>query len=227
MSIRLATARPPPALISATTSLAGDVGARSPASVVPKSLTTMEAPCAAIAFDSARPIPPPAPVMAATFPSSLPISFPLTFPILTVRRQRFFSRGATGFLGGQDQFVAWCHNQSRSCHRALLPEPFLKFLEKIEHAPSKYFDPLLSQWHWLSRSCNFGAQPHSPLTRCLCFAGWVAPPPRKIRFRMAGLLCPGWTDYPLGLNERVQVIPSPFPRLRLATIKSDKSAWHP
>ena len=33
---------------------------------------------------------------------------------------------------------------------------------------------------------NFGAQSHGPLTRCLRFAGWVAPPPRKTRFRMAG-----------------------------------------
>src|SRR5215472_5077149 len=77
MSIRLAAARPPVALISATASLAGDVGARSPASVVPRSLATMQAPCAAIAFASARPIPPPAPVIAATFPSSLPINCPV------------------------------------------------------------------------------------------------------------------------------------------------------
>ena len=33
---------------------------------------------------------------------------------------------------------------------------------------------------------NFGAQSHGPPTRCLRFAGWVAPPPRKTRFRMAG-----------------------------------------
>ena len=33
---------------------------------------------------------------------------------------------------------------------------------------------------------NFEAQSHGPLTRCLRFAGWVAPPPRKTRFRMAG-----------------------------------------
>src|SRR5215813_3616624 len=79
MSIRLATERPPAALISATTSLAGDVGPRSPASVVPRSLATIQAPCAAIAFASARPIPPPAPVMAATFPSSLPIDCPFPF----------------------------------------------------------------------------------------------------------------------------------------------------
>ncbi len=32
----------------------------------------------------------------------------------------------------------------------------------------------------------FGAQSHGPLTRCLRFAGWVTPPPRKTRFRMAG-----------------------------------------
>ena len=33
---------------------------------------------------------------------------------------------------------------------------------------------------------NFGAQSHGPLTRCLRFAGWITPPPRKTRFRMAG-----------------------------------------
>ena len=33
---------------------------------------------------------------------------------------------------------------------------------------------------------NFEAQSHGPFTRCLRFAGWVAPPPRKTRFRMAG-----------------------------------------
>jgi hypothetical protein len=34
---------------------------------------------------------------------------------------------------------------------------------------------------------NFGAQSHGPHTRCLRFAGWIAPPPRKTRFRTAGL----------------------------------------
>ena len=33
---------------------------------------------------------------------------------------------------------------------------------------------------------NFGAQSHGPLTHCLRFAEWIAPPPRKTRFRMAG-----------------------------------------
>src|SRR5208282_5154065 len=78
MSIRLGAAFPPAALISATTSLAGEVDARSPASVVPRSLATIAAPCAAMALASARPIPPPAPVIAATFPSSFPINF--SFP---------------------------------------------------------------------------------------------------------------------------------------------------
>ena len=33
---------------------------------------------------------------------------------------------------------------------------------------------------------NFEAQSHGPSTHCLRFAGWVTPPPRKTRFRMAG-----------------------------------------
>ncbi len=33
---------------------------------------------------------------------------------------------------------------------------------------------------------DFGAQSHGPPTRCLRFAGWITPPPRKTRFRIAG-----------------------------------------
>jgi len=33
---------------------------------------------------------------------------------------------------------------------------------------------------------DFGAQSHGPPTRCPRFAGGIAPPPRKTRFRMAG-----------------------------------------
>ena len=36
---------------------------------------------------------------------------------------------------------------------------------------------------------NFEAQSHGPFTRCLRFAGWVAPPPRKTRFRLLTQLC--------------------------------------
>jgi hypothetical protein len=52
---------------------------------------------------------------------------------------------------------------------------------------------------------DFGAQSHGPLTRCLRFAGWITPPPRKTCFRMAGQPCPGGTGYPLGPNERFRV----------------------
>jgi hypothetical protein len=38
---------------------------------------------------------------------------------------------------------------------------------------------------------DFEAQSHGPFTRCLRFAGWVAPPPSKTRFGMAGQPCPG------------------------------------
>ena len=62
---------------------------------------------------------------------------------------------------------------------------------------------------------NFEAQSHRPFTRCLRFAGWVAPP-RKTHFRMAGQPCPGGIGYPQGPNERFQVIPFSFPKLCLA-----------
>jgi len=74
---------------------------------------------------------------------------------------------------------------------------------------------------------NFEAQSHGPLTHCLRFAGWVAPPPRKTRFRMAGQPCPGGNGYPLGPNERFQVIPFPFPRLRLAHPKLTETGGAP
>jgi hypothetical protein len=66
---------------------------------------------------------------------------------------------------------------------------------------------------------NFEAQSHGPLTHCLRFAGWVAPPPRKTRFRMAGQPCPGGTDYPLASNERFQLIHPPFPGFAWRTPK--------
>ena len=70
---------------------------------------------------------------------------------------------------------------------------------------------------------NFEAQSHGPFTRCLRFAGWVAPPPRKTRFRMAGQPCPGGTDYPLGSNERFQLHP-PFPGFAWRNVKLHESA---
>jgi len=61
---------------------------------------------------------------------------------------------------------------------------------------------------------NFGAQSHGPLTRCLRFAGWVAPP-RKTRFRMAGQ--PFWAGLtPAGSQRKVSGHPFSFPRLCLA-----------
>eukprot|EP01041_Mallomonas_annulata_P019239 gene19238-38500_t len=65
----LATACPPAARICATTDWAGVLSAPSPWTEVPMSLTTTRAPAWAAARASARPIPPPAPVMIATLPS--------------------------------------------------------------------------------------------------------------------------------------------------------------
>jgi hypothetical protein len=71
----------------------------------------------------------------------------------------------------------------------------------------------------LPRTLYFEAQSHGPHIRCLRFAGWVAPPPRKTRFRMAGQPYPGGTGYPLGPSERFQLISFSFPRLHLAHLK--------
>jgi hypothetical protein len=53
---------------------------------------------------------------------------------------------------------------------------------------------------------SFGAQSHGFSARCLRFAGWVAPPPRKTRFRLPAKLCRvGFTD-PLGCCERFPTV---------------------
>src|SRR5208283_1048982 len=49
---------------------------------------------------------------------------------------------------------------------------------------------------------NFGAQSHGPHTRCLRFAGWITPPPRKTRFRrLANLTGRDWL--PAGPHRKV------------------------
>ena len=62
----LATASPPCARISSTTFCAGPALAPSPATEVPRSLTTTRAPWAAKASAKSRPMPPPAPVTRTT-----------------------------------------------------------------------------------------------------------------------------------------------------------------
>src|SRR5262249_4527641 len=52
---------------------------------------------------------------------------------------------------------------------------------------------------------HFGAQSLGIRTRCLRFAGWVAPPPRKTRFRLLARLCRMGLVYPQGSNERFQI----------------------
>jgi hypothetical protein len=100
------------------------------------------------------------------------------------------------------------------CERALLSDP------GGTSALGHYRASMLSSTNWKASTpttnTNFGAQSHGLSTRCLRFAGWITPPPRKTRFRMAGRPCPGGSDCPLGPTERFQVFPSSFPRLCLA-----------
>ena len=49
---------------------------------------------------------------------------------------------------------------------------------------------------------DFGAQSHGIRTRCLRFAGRVAPPPRKTRFRLLAKLCRAGFVHPQGCDER-------------------------
>jgi hypothetical protein len=55
------------------------------------------------------------------------------------------------------------------------------------------------------------AQSHGPFTRSLRFAGWVSPPPRKTRFRMAGQPCPGGSGYGGSLTKGFRSFHPPFP----------------
>jgi len=118
----------------------------------------------------------------------------------------------TGFIDGDDrtsQVPGGPH-----CERALLFDPGGTPALGHCHASvlsSATFDDVDS--HDFQ---HFEAQSHGPPTRCLRFAGWVAPPPRKTRFRIAGQPCPGGTGHSLSPNERFQIIPFPFPRLGLA-----------
>jgi len=69
-------------------------------------------------------------------------------------------------------------------------------------------------------SSNFGAQSHGPHARCLRFAGWVAPAPRKTRFRLPGQALPGgrWL-HPLGSIEGFCFAASSFSKLSWRTEK--------
>ena len=63
----------------------------------------------------------------------------------------------------------------------------------------------------------FGAQSHGPQTRCLRFAGWITPPPRKTRFRLPARLCrAGLATRWVPTRGFSFYIASPSPRLRLA-----------
>ena len=59
--------------------------------VVPRSLTTMEAPCWANRIATARPMPPPAPVTTAARPSSLFAMAPTSMSVIT--RHQFNAAG--------------------------------------------------------------------------------------------------------------------------------------
>src|SRR3990172_2462233 len=62
-----------------------------------------------------------------------------------------------------------------------------------------------------SHEANFGAPSHGLDTRCLRFAEWIAPPPRKTRFRLLARLCrEGFT--PPGLLRKVsKLLPTSLP----------------
>ena len=76
---KLETASPPALLISETTSSAGALSPPSPASDAPMSFTTTLAPCAAMSFAIAAPMPRPAPVTTTTLPSTIPFGIDYSY----------------------------------------------------------------------------------------------------------------------------------------------------
>ena len=113
----------------------------------------------------------------------------------------------TGFIGGDGRTSQVPGGPC--CERALLSDP------GGTSALGRYRASMLSSTNWKASTpttnINFGAQSHGLPTRCLRFAGWITPPPRKTRFRMAGQPCPGGSGYPLGPTERFQVVHPPSP----------------
>src|SRR5262249_40048984 len=74
---------------------------------------------------------------------------------------------------------------------------------------------------------DFGAQSHGIGTRCLRFAGRIAPPPRKTRFRLLSKLCRAGFVHPQGCDERFPSFESlsPFSSLPDATL-ARASCWY-
>jgi hypothetical protein len=81
----------------------------------------------------------------------------------------------------------------------------------------------LNGQRWLPRQNDFGAQSHGIRTRCLRFAGRVAPPPRKTRFRLLAKLCRAGFVHPQGCDER---FPS-FESLPPLSSLPDATIFHP
>ena len=73
---------------------------------------------------------------------------------------------------------------------------------------------------------HFGAQSHGPRTRCLRFAGWITPPPRKTRFRrLANLTGRDWL--PAGSHRKVSGLSHPpFPGFAWRTQIAVKTVRH-
>src|SRR5262252_1096757 len=128
MSIRLATATPPAALISFTTSSAGVVGSSLPSTVTPRSLTTTAAPLAANALATARPIPRPLPVTTAALPSRIPI------PDLLVRRlfQRLSLSRRARLLGSEQPLIQSIQFRGRITYD-LAPVPLRDLAQVFGH----------------------------------------------------------------------------------------------
>ena len=90
-------------------------------------------------------------------------------PGISSRAWSMETTGSPKFLGNPDCALALLSDPGGPTHsgHALVPR----------HGPRDVHDEG-------SRSCNFGAQSHGFGTGCLRFAGRVAPPPRKTRFRL-------------------------------------------
>ena len=87
---------------------------------------------------------------------------------------------------------------------------------------------VLSSANWTASTpttnANFGAQSHGPHTRCLRFAGWITPPPRKTRFRrLANLTGRDWL--PAGSQRKVSGHPILLSQASPGAPKSKHRKW--
>src|SRR3970040_681770 len=144
---KLETAWPPAFLISETTASASACSRLSPSSDAPMSCTTTLAPCAAMSFAIAAPMPRPAPVTTTTLPPTiLPgLTFLLLYKTVSPQRHRVYRGYESTNLILEDLCGLWVSVVNQRSQRGRCSAPSLRARERwsgtrrhCRHATSRY-----------------------------------------------------------------------------------------